>query len=104
MPEDNDQGNNAGDGETTPALDPQVAALVAAAKAEVRAEFTGQVDELRRTVGRAQSLAEKAQADPTPDPALQEQLGAVSTILDDLVTGLDPEAIPAELRARIMAT
>lgn len=109
MPEDNDQdltagsADNGSEGDKTPALDPRIAELIDTARAEVRTEFAGQVSELSRTVGRAQSLAEKANATPDPDPALQEQLGSVSSILDALVDGLDPEAIPPELRARVGA-
>lgn len=71
-------------------------------------EFSQSLDtklsDLRRSVGRAQSLAEQAAAKPGADPDLEQALAAIETSFDELVSGIDPEALPAETRDRILAT
>lgn len=61
-----------------------------------------QIAELKQTVGRAQSVADKAsQREPNAD--LQKQLTGTQEVLDTLVSSLDPDALPPEVRTRIVA-
>lgn len=83
---------DSGKGEKTP--DPNVALQAQLDR------FGGQLTELKQTVGRAQSVADKA-AQREPDAALQGQLKSVTDVLDELVAGIDAEALPADVRAKI---
>ena len=92
-PSSNDQTNESGNQEQGPSVEEQIAAF--------QTNLDNSLGELRRSVGRAQSVADKA-ANQEPNAALQANLAETNGILADLVNGMDSDLIPAELRTKVM--
>lgn len=92
-PSSNDQTSESGNQEQGPSVEEQIAAF--------QTNLDNSLGELRRSVGRAQSVADKA-ANQEPNAALQANLAETNNILADLVNGMDSDLIPDELRTKVM--
>lgn len=66
-----------------------------------RATWDTQLTELKQNVGRIQSVADKA-SNREPDAALQAELTGTQALLDGLLEGLDPDALPVEVRTKLL--
>lgn len=97
-----DAGEGEAGGEATPTPDERIAALEEALASE-RSLNKKQIDDLKRTVGRAQSLIDRSDRVTKADleTSLNKEFGSVQELLAAIVAQADPTVFPDALRVQV---